>query len=408
MDEIGDFGAAVLAVSAAVFVAAPRHAGRRPVRDPLRGPVPRRRSLARPARPRRGRSRLDPGRRANRGRRADRDRFCSTGAFISARAASSCSAGPILALGTLGTFVTAGLVAVRGPLLSSGSIGSRPGSSAPRCSLHRPGGDVLRVRSARGPGPVLDHPRGRSGMNDPVGIALMIGMIELATTDGGGFSVVVAEFAREMGVGLAVGVGGALPAAARDAPHPPHGPRALPDQGPGRSGDHLRARGRCRRVGVLAVLRCGCAPRRRGRAAEGRVSRTSTPRSLGWPRSPPSSRSGYPSGGGRPGRPPTWSDGLCSPSSSWRWPGLSPSLPLLLPARLTRGSGCSSVRRLSRPWSRSASARWPSSPAWTGPSTSTGSSSWSCSSPWSSRRARSLHVAASGHPRGGADPTSRR
>ena len=46
---------------------------------------------------------------------------------------------------------------------------------------------------------------GESGFNDPVGIALMIGMIELATHATPRSSSVVWEFLREMGVGLAVG-----------------------------------------------------------------------------------------------------------------------------------------------------------------------------------------------------------
>ena len=46
---------------------------------------------------------------------------------------------------------------------------------------------------------------GESGFNDPVGIALMIGMIELATHPSAGIADVAWEFLREMGVGLAVG-----------------------------------------------------------------------------------------------------------------------------------------------------------------------------------------------------------
>ena len=38
----------------------------------------------------------------------------------------------------------------------------------------------------------------------------MIGMIELATEDGGSIAVVFEEFAIEMGIGLAVGVAGAM------------------------------------------------------------------------------------------------------------------------------------------------------------------------------------------------------
>jgi cell volume regulation protein A len=49
---------------------------------------------------------------------------------------------------------------------------------------------------------------GESGANDPVGIALMIGMIEFATTASGSFWTVVRELALEMSVGLAVGVAG--------------------------------------------------------------------------------------------------------------------------------------------------------------------------------------------------------
>ena len=43
-------------------------------------------------------------------------------------------------------------------------------------------------------------------MNDPVGIALMIGVIELATEDDGDLWIVAREFAVEMAVGLVVGV----------------------------------------------------------------------------------------------------------------------------------------------------------------------------------------------------------
>ena len=63
---------------------------------------------------------------------------------------------------------------------------------------------------------------GESGFNDPVGIALMIGMIELATHDDASGWSVLWEFLREMGIGLAVGVAGAAAIAAviRWAPFP--------------------------------------------------------------------------------------------------------------------------------------------------------------------------------------------
>ncbi|MEX2613631.1 MAG: cation:proton antiporter, partial [Gaiellaceae bacterium] len=45
---------------------------------------------------------------------------------------------------------------------------------------------------------------------DPVGIALMIGMIELATEDDGDLWIVAEEFAVEMALGLAAGIAGVL------------------------------------------------------------------------------------------------------------------------------------------------------------------------------------------------------
>ena len=51
---------------------------------------------------------------------------------------------------------------------------------------------------------------GESGANDPVGIALMIGLVELATHPAATFWIVVREFCVQMTVGLAVGVLGGL------------------------------------------------------------------------------------------------------------------------------------------------------------------------------------------------------
>ena len=63
---------------------------------------------------------------------------------------------------------------------------------------------------------------GESGFNDPVGIALMIGMVEYATHDDASLWTVVDEFVVEMLVGLAVGLIGALALVAlvRKAPLP--------------------------------------------------------------------------------------------------------------------------------------------------------------------------------------------
>ena len=51
---------------------------------------------------------------------------------------------------------------------------------------------------------------GESGANDPVGIALMLGMIELATHADASFWIVVRVFAEQMSIGLAIGIAGGL------------------------------------------------------------------------------------------------------------------------------------------------------------------------------------------------------
>ena len=119
------------------------------------------------------------------------------------------SAAPILALGLLGTFATAGLVAVAAHYvlglewITAGLIGAAIAPTDPAVTF-----SVLGAREVRGrAGTILE---GEAGTNDPVGIALMIGMIELATEDGGNLGIVVEEFVTEMVIGLAVGVVGAL------------------------------------------------------------------------------------------------------------------------------------------------------------------------------------------------------
>ena len=119
------------------------------------------------------------------------------------------SAGPILALGVLGTFATAGVVAVLAHYLLgfdwvfAGLVGAAVAPTDPAVTFSVFGAREIRGRA----GTILE---GEAGMNDPVGIALMIGMIELATTDDAGFSIVVTEFAVEMSLGLLVGIAGAV------------------------------------------------------------------------------------------------------------------------------------------------------------------------------------------------------
>ena len=119
------------------------------------------------------------------------------------------SAGPILALGVVGTFLTAGVVALAARYvlgfdwIEAGLIGAALAPTDPAVTFSVFGAREVRGRS----GTILE---GEAGMNDPVGIALMIGMIELATADDGNLSIVAGEFAREMALGLAAGVVGAL------------------------------------------------------------------------------------------------------------------------------------------------------------------------------------------------------
>jgi cell volume regulation protein A len=119
------------------------------------------------------------------------------------------SVGPILALGVLGTFATAAIVAVVGHYLLgldwvfAGLVGAAIAPTDPAVTFSVFGSREVRGRS----GTILE---GEAGMNDPVGIALMIGMIELATEDNGNLSIVAREFVVEMVLGLAIGVAGAF------------------------------------------------------------------------------------------------------------------------------------------------------------------------------------------------------
>jgi len=119
------------------------------------------------------------------------------------------SAGPILALGLAGTFVTAGVVAVAAHYvlgfswIEAGLIGAAIAPTDPAVTFSVFGAREVRGRS----GTILE---GEAGMNDPVGIALMIGMIELATSDNESLAIVAEEFAVEMALGLVVGIAGGL------------------------------------------------------------------------------------------------------------------------------------------------------------------------------------------------------
>jgi cell volume regulation protein A len=119
------------------------------------------------------------------------------------------AATPITSLGVLGTFATAGVVAIAAHWLfdfnwtTAGIVGAALAPTDPAVMF-----SVLGRREIRGrTGTILE---GESGANDPVGIALMIGMLDFATHADATFWTVVREFAVEMSVGLAIGIAGAF------------------------------------------------------------------------------------------------------------------------------------------------------------------------------------------------------
>jgi cell volume regulation protein A len=115
---------------------------------------------------------------------------------------------PILSLGILGTFATAGVVAVFAHYvlgfewILAGLLGAAVAPTDPAVMFSVLGGREIEGRS----GTTLE---GEAGVNDPAGIALMLGMIELATHDDATFLVVVEEFAVEFAVGTVAGLAGA-------------------------------------------------------------------------------------------------------------------------------------------------------------------------------------------------------
>ena len=116
---------------------------------------------------------------------------------------------PIASLGVLGTFATAGLVAAFAhwafglAWVTSGLLGAAIAPTDPAVMF-----SVLGEREISGrTGTILE---GESGANDPVGIALMLGMIELATHADASFWIVVRVFAEQMSIGLAIGIAGGL------------------------------------------------------------------------------------------------------------------------------------------------------------------------------------------------------
>jgi cell volume regulation protein A len=121
------------------------------------------------------------------------------------------AATPIASLGVLGTFACAGLVtlfvhaAFGLGWLTAGLIGAAVAPTDPAVMFSVLGGQEIHGRT----GTILE---GESGANDPVGIALMVGLIELATHAHATFWIVVRVFAEQMAIGLAIGVAGGIAA----------------------------------------------------------------------------------------------------------------------------------------------------------------------------------------------------
>jgi cell volume regulation protein A len=115
---------------------------------------------------------------------------------------------PISSLGILGTVLTAGVMAVCAHYFfgfdwtTAGILGAALAPTDPAVMFSILGDKEIRGRT----GTILE---GEAGVNDPVGIALMIGMLEFATSDDASFWTVVRELFVEMSVGLGVGLGGA-------------------------------------------------------------------------------------------------------------------------------------------------------------------------------------------------------
>jgi cell volume regulation protein A len=118
------------------------------------------------------------------------------------------SLGPVLSVGLVGTFATAGLVAVFCHVALgmgwtvAGLVGAAVAPTDPAVMFAVLGRREIGGRS----GTILE---GEAGVNDPAGIALMLGMIELATHDDATAWVIGREFLVEMVVGAAFGVLGA-------------------------------------------------------------------------------------------------------------------------------------------------------------------------------------------------------
>ena len=118
------------------------------------------------------------------------------------------SAVPIVSLGLLGTFATAGLMTLAAHYLldfrweTAGLLGAALAPTDPAVMFSVFGRKEVAGRT----GTILE---GESGANDPVGIALMLAAVSLAETDPTSVGAAIGEFLLQLGVGVVFGVLGA-------------------------------------------------------------------------------------------------------------------------------------------------------------------------------------------------------
>ena len=118
------------------------------------------------------------------------------------------SAVPIVSLGLLGTFATAGLMTLAAHYLldfswqTAGLLGAALAPTDPAVMFSVFGRKEIAGRT----GTILE---GESGANDPVGIALMLAAVSLAQSDSASLAHAAGEFVLQLGAGIAVGVVGA-------------------------------------------------------------------------------------------------------------------------------------------------------------------------------------------------------
>jgi cell volume regulation protein A len=119
------------------------------------------------------------------------------------------AAAPIVTLGVLGTFVTTALIAVVSHTVFaldwkfSAVLGAALAPTDPAVVFAVLAAKPLKGRTSA----ILE---GESGFNDPAGIALLLGFVQLATHPHGSVAIVLGDFAIEMAVGGAVGILGGV------------------------------------------------------------------------------------------------------------------------------------------------------------------------------------------------------